>query len=122
MKNKKYTHVSKGNIWGADIADIPLISKLDKGFRFLLCAINVYSKYARVVHLKDKKGITITKCFQDILNESGRKPNKICVDKASDFYNTSMKSWLQDNDMEMYSTHNEGKHLLERQGTKYINI
>ena len=62
-----------------------------------------------VVPLKDKKGITNTNAFQTILDESSRKPNKISVDKGSEFYNRSMKSWLQDNDIETYSTHNEGK-------------
>ena len=50
----------KDNTWGADLADMQLISKFNKGFRFLLCVIDIFSKYAWVVHLKDKKGITIT--------------------------------------------------------------
>ena len=54
------------NIWGADLADMQLISKFNKGFRFLLCVIDIYSKYAWVIHLKDKKGITITNAFQEI--------------------------------------------------------
>ena len=69
-----------------------LISKSNKGFRFLLCVIDIYSKYACVIPLKDKKGITITNAFQKILKESNRKPNKIWVDKGSEFYNKSMKS------------------------------
>ena len=56
-----------------------------------------------------EKGITITNAFQTILDESNRKPNKIWVDKGSELYNNAMKSWLQDNGIEMYSTHNEGK-------------
>ena len=54
--------------------------------------------------MKVKKGITITNAFQKILKESSRKPNKIWVDKGSEFYNKSMKSWLEQNDIEMYST------------------
>ena len=46
--------------------------------------------------------------FQEILRESNRKPNKIWVDKSSEIYNKSMKSWIEKNDTEMYSTHNEG--------------
>ena len=60
--------------------------------------------------MKDKKGITITNAFQKTLDESNRKPNKIWVDKGSKFYNRSMKSWLEKSDIEMYSTHNEGKY------------
>ena len=72
-----------------------MISKFNKGFRFLLCVIDIYSKQTWVNPLKDKKGITITNAFQKILDESKRKPNKIWVDKGSEFYNRSMKSWLE---------------------------
>ena len=65
------------NIWGADLADMELISKFNKGFRFLLCVIDIYSKYAWVILLKDKKRIIITSAFQKILKESNREPNKI---------------------------------------------
>ena len=64
-----------------------LISKLNKGYRYLLCVIDIYGKYAWVVVLKLKKGITITEALQEILDESGRKPNKIWVDYGSEFYN-----------------------------------
>ena len=73
------------NIWGADLADIQLLSKFNKGFRFLLCIIDIYSKYAWVIPLKDKKGVSIVNAFQKILKKSDRKPNKIRVDKGSEF-------------------------------------
>ena len=103
---------SKDNIWGADLADMQLISKFNKGFRFLLCVIDIFSKYAWVVPLKDKKGVSIVDAFQKILDDSNRKPNKIWVDKGSEFYNSSVKKWLKDNDIEMYSIHNEGKSVV----------
>ena len=62
--------------------------------------------------MKDKKFITIANVFQKILKVSNRKPNKIWVDKGSEFYNRSMKSWLEKNAIEMYSTHNEGKIVI----------
>ena len=67
----------KDNIWGADLADIQLLSRFNKGSKFLLCVIDIFSKYAWVVTLKDKKGVIITNAFQKILNDSNRKPNKI---------------------------------------------
>ena len=100
------------NIWAADLADMQLLSKFNKGTRFLLCVIIIFGKCAWVIPLKCKKGISIANAFQKILDESNRKPNKIWVDKGSEFHNKSMKSCLQDNDMEIYSTHNEGKNLL----------
>ena len=89
-----------------------LINKFNKGFRVLLWVIDIYSKSAWVIPLKDKKGVSIVNVFQSILKESNRKPNKIWVDKGSEFYNRSMKSWLEKNDIEMYSTHNEGKSVV----------
>ena len=53
--------------------------------------------------MKDKKVVSIANAFQKILDKSGRKPNKIWVDKGSEFYNSSFKKWLRDNDVEMYN-------------------
>ena len=85
---KRKVHSSfRDNTWGSDLADMQLLSKFNKGFRFLLCVIDISSKYAWVVPLKDKKGISIVNAFQEILDDSKRKPNKIFVDKGSEFYN-----------------------------------
>ena len=89
-----------------------LISKFNEAFRILLCVIDIYSKYAWVVPLKVKKDVSIVNAFQSILNKSNRKPNKILVDKGSEFYNRSMKSWLEKNNIEMYSAHNKGKSVV----------
>ena len=63
-----------------------LISKFNKVFRFLLYVIDIYSNYAWFIPLKDKKRITMANSFQNILDESKRKINKIQVDKGNDFY------------------------------------
>ena len=89
-----------------------LISKFNKGFKFLLCVIDIFSRYGWVVPLKDKKVITITNAFQKILDGLNRKPNKIWVDKGSEFYNSSFKKWLKDSDIEMYLIHNEEKSFV----------
>ena len=111
--NKRKVYSSfKDNIWGADLADMQLLSKLNKGIKYILCVIDLFSKYAFVVLLKDKKGISIVNAFQSFLNKSKRKPNKIWIDKGSEFYNASFKRWLQDSDIVMYSTSNEGKSVV----------
>ena len=102
----------KDNTWGAHLADMQLISKFNKEFKFLLCVNDIFSKYAWVVPLKDKKGITITDPFQIILKEFNWKPNKTWIHKGSEFYNSSVKKWLKDNNIEMYSMHNEGKSVV----------
>ena len=76
--------------------------KFNKGFRFLLCIIDIFNKYAWVIPLKDEKGVSIVNTFQKILKESNRKPNKIWVDKGSEFYNSSFRKWLKDNDIKMF--------------------
>ena len=87
FKKRKVYSTFKDNIWGADLADMQLISKFNKGFIFLLCVIDIFSKYAWVFPLRDKKGVSIVNAFQSILKDSNRKPNKIWVDKGSEFYN-----------------------------------
>ena len=86
----------------------------------MLCVIDIFSKYAWVIPWKDKKGGTIINTFQKILENSKRKPNKIWVDKDSEFYNKSMKSWLDKNDIEMYSTHNDKKSVVAERFTRTL--
>ena len=75
---KRKVHAAfKDNNRGADLADMQLLSRYNKGIRFLLCVIDIFSKYAWVVPLKDKKGVSIATAFQSILKQSNRKPNKI---------------------------------------------
>ena len=112
FKKRKVYSGFKDNIWGADLADMQLISKFNKGFRFLLCVIDISSKYTWVVPLKDKKGVSTVDAFQKILDKSGRRPNKLWVDKRREFHINSFKKWLKDNDIEIHSIHNEGKSVV----------
>ena len=124
IKKRKVYSPFKDNIWAADLADMQLLSRCNKGIRCLLCVIDIFNKYAWVVPLKDKKGISIVKAFQTILKQSNSrqrakgtsakhlKPNKIWVDKGSEFCNAYFKKWLRDNDIVMYSAHNEGKSVV----------
>ena len=110
-KRKVYSQF-KDNIWGVDLADMQSLSRKNKGIKYLLCAIDLYSKYAFVIPLKDKKGISIVNAFNKIIKQSERKPNKIWVDQGGEFYNNFFKKWLSDNDIIMYSTYNEGKSVV----------
>ena len=110
-KRKVYSQF-KDNILGVDLADMQSLSRKNKGIKYLLCAIDLYSKYAFVIPLKDKKGISIVNAFNKIIKQSERKPNKIWVDQGGEFYNSVSKKWLSDNDIIMYSTYNEGKSVV----------
>ena len=100
------------NIWGTDLADMKLISKFNKALRFSFYVIDIYSKNAWVIPLKDKKIITITNAFRKILDESNRKRNKLWLDKADEFYNRLTKLWLQNNYIGMHLTNSEGKSVV----------
>ena len=75
---------------GVDLADMQSLSRKNKGIKYLLCAIDLYSKYAFVIPLKDKKGISLVNAFNKIIKQSNRKPNKIWVDQGGEFYNNFM--------------------------------
>ena len=106
------------NIWRTDLADMQLISKFNEEIAFII--IIIFSKYTRVISLKDEKSITITNAFEKNLKESNRKPNKIWMNKAIEFYNRSMKSWLEENDIEIYPTHNEVKYAVAERSIRIL--
>ena len=112
FKKRKVYSQFKDNIWKVDLADMQSLSRKNKGIKYLLCAIDLYSKYAFVIPLENKKGISVTNGFNKIIKQSNRKPNKIWVDQGGEFYNNVFKKWLSDNDIIMYSTYNEGKSVV----------
>ena len=89
------------------------LSKYNNGNKYLLCAIDLFSKYAWVVPLKDKKRTSIVNAFQKIISE-GRKSNKIWVDQGSELHNNFFKYFLKTNNIEMYSTYSEGKSVVAK--------
>ena len=101
----------RDNIWRVDLADMQSLSKYNKGIKYLLCAIYLFTKYAWVVPLKDKRGISIVNAFQKIISKR-RKPNKVWVDQGREIFNNSFKDFLKINIIEMYSTYNNEKLLL----------
>ena len=111
LKKEKFINLLETNIWGVDLADVQSLSKYDKENKYLLCAIDLFSKYAWAIPIKDKKEVSIVNAFQKIIPE-GRKPNKIWVDQGSEFCNNSCKDFLKVNNIEMYSTYNEEKSIV----------
>ena len=120
FKRRKVYSNFKDSIWGVDLADMQLISKYGKIIRYLLCVIDLFSRYAWVIPLKNKEGESIVEGFQKILDDSNRKPNKIWVDHGSEFYNNKFKGFLKENDIKMYSTFNEGKSVVAERFIKTL--
>ena len=100
FKKRKVYSLFKDNIWGIDLADMQSLSKYNREIKYLLCAVDLFSKCAWVIPLKDKKGISIVNGFQKIISK-GRKPSKIWTDQGSEFYNNSFKEFLKINNTEM---------------------
>ena len=84
-------------------------SKQNKGFRYMLNVIDVFSKYAWSIPMKDKTGITTLNAFKQIVKTSGRIPKHIWVDKGKEFYNKNIDEWLKENNIIKYSTFGEHK-------------
>ena len=117
FKKRKVYSSYRDNIWGVDLADMQSLSKYNKGIKYLLCAIDLFSKYAWFIPIKDKKGTSIANAFKKMFefeyeSDSNRKPNKIWADQGSEYYNKSFKDFLKINNIEMYSTYNEGKSVV----------
>ena len=96
------------------------LSSKYKTVKSLLCAIDVFTKYAWVKPLEDKKGKTVLNAFIEIVNEPNRKPTKLWVDQGREFYNKLMQEWLDSNNILMYSTHNEGKSRIDERFIKTL--
>ena len=134
FKKRKVYSFFRDNIWGVDLADMQSLSKYNKGIKYLLCAIDLFSKYAWLVPVKDKKGTSVVNGFKKIISEGSeaeskrrRKPNKIWVDQGSEFYNNTFKDFLKLNNIEMYSKYNEEKSVvaeifIRTLKTRFLNI
>ena len=109
-KRKVYSSF-RDNMCSVDLADIQSLRKYNKGIKYLLSAIDIFSKYAWILPLKDKKGTSIVNAFQKIISEGG-KSNKIQVDQGGEFYNNYFKTFLKINNIEMYSTYMKENLLL----------
>ena len=100
------------DIWSADLVDMQSFSKYNDGIKYILNVIDVFSKYAWSIPIRDKTGKNITEAFNKILKQSNRKPDKLWVDQGSEFFNRVMDQWLKSNDIERYNTFNEGKAVV----------
>ena len=91
-------------IFAADLVEMQKFAKLNKGYRYLLTCIDIFSKYSWVIPLKDKKGITIKNALEKIFNE--RKPKFLWTDNGKEFYNKQVQDILNENNIKLYSTNN----------------
>lgn len=102
------------DIWGSDLVDMREWAEENHGYNYLLTIIDILSKYAYAIPLKNKTGINIVDSFKKIITNKN-KPNKLWVDQGSEFYNKDFKKYLKDNNIDMYSSFGDHKSaVIER--------
>lgn len=97
------------DVWGADLVEMQEWSKHNKGYKYMLNVIDVFSKFAWSIPLKDKTGLTVLNALKSIVEQFSRKPKKLWVDKGKEFYNKHFDDWLKLNKITRYSTFGEHK-------------
>jgi transposase InsO family protein len=125
------------DIWSADLKDMQSFSKQNKGVKYLLTVIDLFSKYAYTIPLKSKNAEVVIEAFRTLFKT--RRPNKLWTDQGSEFINRGFKKFLSENNIELYHVYNEGKanvierfnrtlgemiqkHMTTNQTTKYIDV
>jgi len=109
FKRRRVISYSVDDVWSCDLVEMQGWKKQNKGYRYMLNVIDVHSKYAWSIPLKDKTGKTVLGAFKQLVNSSGRKPNHIWVDEGKEFYNKNMDEWIKEKNINRYSTHGEHK-------------
>ena len=123
FKRRRVFSPAPDAIWAADLADMSKFSRKNKGYKFLLMVIDVFSKYAFVKPMKNKTGLETTRCFREIFVESKRSPTHIWVDKGKEFWNKNVENLLKEYNINLYSTENDLKScVVERFIRSYKSV
>ena len=99
-------------VWSLDLADMNAFIKYNDNYRYILCVIDVFSKYAFCIPLKTKSASSVLNAFKSVVESSKRSPQKIWVDKGSEFYNKDFQNWTKNHNISMYSTYGESKSVI----------
>ena len=109
-------------IWSTDLVDMSAFSEDNNGVKHPLTIMYVFSKYAWIMPLKTKTGKDITKALDYIIKVGGRKPSRLWVDKGTEFYNKTFKKNLEENNIHMHTTHNQGKAVMVKDLTRQSRL
>jgi hypothetical protein len=114
-KNYRKVEVdSKNDIWSMDLVDMSLFEKQNEGYKYMLTCIDLFSRYAWVIPMKNKTGKETATAIEQIIKKAKTQPNKIWVDEGTEFYNKDVKKTLG-RSTSLYSTHGKAKAaIIER--------
>ena len=113
----KRSVISNGidEIWAVDMVDMQKFSEWNKGVKYLVMVIDLFSKYGWIKPLRDKRSETVSKAFDEMFETSKRKPKILWSDKGSEFISKHFKEFLKKKDIKIYHTENEKKsNVVER--------
>ena len=129
FRNERTIPLYKEETWSADLIDKSSLSKYNNNYKFIWTVIDIFTKYAWAIPLKNKSGLSITNGFKIVLGESpqggseSRKPEKLWVDRGSEFYNKTFKSLLKEYETKLYSTYSDLKAVfIERFNRTLLHI
>ena len=102
----------RNNIWSADLIEFIPFSRENDGFKYVLCVVDCYTRFAFCVPLKNKNANTVYNAFKYIIDETGYKPNFLWTDEGKEFYNDKLDRYLKENQIKLYSTYGENKSVI----------
>ena len=111
FKRRHVTSLGVDRIWTADLADMRKYARQNKGYKYILVVLDVFSRYAWAQPLTSKTGVTTTQAFKDIFKK-GNHSSYLWTDRGTEFYNASMRRLLKSKNIQLYSTHNEPKAMI----------
>ena len=122
FKRRQVISLTVDHIWATDLVDLRKYAKVNKNYVFLLMVIDVFSKYAWVVPIKNKTGIVVAKALEQIFKSNGKVPSKLWADNGKEYYNSVVKNLLTSYGIELYSTFNEEKScIVERFNRTFLH-
>ena len=129
FRREKVITLYKDETWSADLIDKSSLSNYNNNYKFILTVIDIFTKHAWAIPLKNKSGVSITNGFKIVLSElpqggsESRKPEKLWVDRGSEFYNKTFKPLLKEYETKLYSTYSDLKAVfIERFNRTLLNI
>ena len=129
FRRERIIPLYKDETWSADLIDKSSLSKYNNNYKFILTVIDIFTKYAWAIPSKNKSGLSITNGFKIVLSEhsqggsESRKPEKLWVDRGSEFYNKTIKSLLKEYETKLYSTYSDLKAVfIERFNRTLLQI
>ena len=126
FRRERIIPLYKNETWSADLIDKSSLSKYNNNYKFILTVIDTFTKYAWAIPLKKKSSLSITNGFKIVLGEGpqsdseSRKPEKLWVDRGSEFYNKIFKSLLEEYETELYSTYSDLKAVFMQKFNKTL--